>query len=250
MPQEPKIKRLFFDCETAPDVAYTWRVGPKIFLDYENIIEERSLISIAYKWEHEKDIKALWWKGLGKDKHMLEKFVPILEEADEIVAHYGDRFDLPWIRARAAFHGIPVSPYIKSIDTKAQSSRLFYFNSNRLDYLAQFLGVGKKMETDFDLWKDVMAGSATALARMIRYNKHDVRLLEKVYKKLEGYNKPKTHVAVLNGGNKEDCPYCGSDRTHRRGYRVTALGTRTRSMQCIGCGRWFQAPLRKGEDND
>lgn len=250
MSKKEPIKRLYIDVETSPNVVYSWRVGYKINLDYENIITERSLVSVAWKWEGEKEIHAVWWKGPGKDKHIIEKIVPILHEADLIVAHFGDRFDLPWIRARAAFHGILVSPHLKTVDTKAQSSRLFYFNSNRLDYLAQFLGVGKKIETDFDLWKDVMKGSATALAKMIRYNKHDVRLLEKVYQKLEGYNKPKTHAGVHNGGSRNDCPYCASTHTVINGYRTTQTGFRSVARRCKDCWKYFLAPMPREEKND
>lgn len=160
-------RRLFLDIETSPNVVYSWRVGRKITIDYENIVQERAIICIGYKWQG-KPVRCLTWDN-GDDKSMLEEFVPVLESADEIVAHFGDRFDVPWLRARAAHHGILISPYLKTIDTKAQSSRSFYFNSNRLDYLSQFLKLGKKIETDFKLWKDVVAGNERALARMVQY---------------------------------------------------------------------------------
>jgi hypothetical protein len=237
-----RIKRLFFDCETSPNVVFSWRVGYKISLDYENIIKERALVCIGYKWEGDSTVHCLQWDSKHSDKAMLERFIPILESADEVVAHYGDRFDLPWIRARAAFHGLSVSPYIKSIDTKAQSSKLFYFNSNRLDYLAQFLGLGQKIDTDFDLWKRVVSGDKSALREMVAYCKHDVALLEKVYQRLESYNKPKTHVGVLLGGQRADCPYCASTNMQKRGTRVTGPGTVYQILQCNGCRKYQSVP--------
>lgn len=240
----PKIKRLFWDIETSPNVVYSWRVGYKINIDHDNIVKERAIVCIGYKWQGEREVHSLEWNK-GNDKQLLEKFIPILESADESVAHYGDRFDLPWVRARAAFHGIPVDAYLKTIDTKAQSAKNFYFNSNRLDYLGHFLGVGRKIKTDFDLWKDVMAGDKAALDRMVRYCKQDVRLLEQVYLRLESYNKPKTHVGVLAGGARDSCPGCGSEKTQRRGYRVTALGARSQIMSCRGCGRNFTAAVER-----
>lgn len=230
-------RRLFIDIETSPNVVYSWRVGYKINIDYENIVQERAIICIGYKWQG-KPVEYLTWKK-GDDRAMLEQFIPILESADEVVAHFGDRFDVPWLRARAAYHGIPVSPYIKTIDTKAQSARLFYFNSNRLDYLSQFLGLGKKIETDFKLWKDVVAFDEAALAKMVRYCKHDVRLLERVYLKLESYNKPKTHQGVTRGGIKSDCPQCGSRDTIKIDMKVTGAGTRRPRMMCRRCGSDF-----------
>lgn len=238
-----KIKRLFFDCETSPNVVFSWRVGYNISIDYENIVNERALVCVGWKWEGEKEVHCLQWDSKHNDKAMLKEFIPILESADEVVAHYGDKFDLPWIRARAAYHKLPVSPYITTVDTKAQSKKLFYFNSNRLDYLAQFLGVGEKIDTDFELWKEVVAGNPVALRKMVRYCKHDVALLEKVYQKLEGYNKPKTHAAVLFGGLKRDCPRCGCGKTQKRGRRVSAAGTTYQILSCNDCGKFFSVSL-------
>lgn len=230
-------KRLFIDLETSPNVVYSWRVGYKINIDYENIVQERAIICIGYKWQGE-PVQCLTWDR-GDDAAMLTSFVPILESADEVVAHFGDRFDVPWLRARAAFHGIPVNPHIKTIDTKAQAARKFYFNSNRLDYLAQFLGLGKKIETDFDLWKDVVAGDEAALAKMVRYCRHDVRLLERVYKRLESYNAPKTHQGVMRGGVCSDCPKCGSSNTIPISQQVTGTGAVRPKMKCKRCGQQF-----------
>ena len=231
-------KRLLVDIETSPNVVYSWRVGYKISINYENILQERAIICIGYKWQGEKETHCLTWNN-GDDKAMLKAFIPILESADEVVAHFGDRFDIPWLRARAAFHGITVSPHIKTIDTKAQSARLFYFNSNRLDYLGQFLGVGKKIETDFDLWKDVVAGDEVALAKMVRYCRQDVKLLEKVYLRLEGYNKPKTHQGVMRGQPCSTCPKCASPNVIAIGKQVTGTGAVRPKMKCKTCSQVF-----------
>lgn len=223
-------------------MVYSWRVGYKIRIDYDNIVEERAIICVAWKWQGEREVHSLNWKKRGDDKQLLKEFIPIVESADEVVAHNGDKFDVPWLKARAAYHRIPITPYIKTVDTKAQSARNFYFNSNRLDYLGQFLGVGRKIETDFDLWKDVMAGDERALARMIRYNKQDVRLLEQVFLALEDYNKHKTHVGVLKGGDRTDCPRCASSRSRKRGTSVTAAGFRKQEWGCTDCGKRWQTP--------
>lgn len=243
------IKRLFLDIETSPNVVFSWRVGYNINIDYENIIEERAIVCIGYKWEGEKETRILKWDDKHNDKTMLKAFIPILESADEVVAHFGDKFDIPWIRGRAAYHGLSVSPYIKTIDTKVQAKKLFYFNANRLDYLAQFLGLGEKIDTDFKLWKDVVAGNVTALNKMLRYCKHDVVLLEKVFQKLEGYMKPKTHTGLLNGGMRRDCPRCGSANGQNRGTRTTAT-TVAQIRQCNDCRKYYSvslAAMREGE---
>lgn len=230
-------RRLFIDLETSPNVVYSWRVGYKIALTPDNIVNERAIICIGYKWQGQ-PVQHLQWRN-GDDKAMLRAFIPILGSADEVVAHFGDRFDIPWLRVRAAYHGIPVSPYIKTIDTKAQAARLFYFNSNKLDYLGQFLGLGKKIETEYGLWKRVMAGNKAALREMVAYCKGDVELLEKVYLRLESYNKPKTHQGVTHGGIKSDCPHCASKDTIKIGTKVTGSGTMRPRMRCKSCRSEF-----------
>src|SRR5260221_12903165 len=86
---KPPLRRLFLDIETSPNVVYSWRVGYKIALNSENIITERAIICIGYKWQGE-PVQYLTWHN-GDDAAMLRRFVPVLESADEVVAHFGDK---------------------------------------------------------------------------------------------------------------------------------------------------------------
>lgn len=157
------------------------------------------------------------------------------------MAHNGDGFDLPWFKTRCLFHGIPTHPNYKTIDTLQWAKRKFYFNSNRMDYIAKFLGFGGKIKTELDLWKRiVMKKDPLALAAMIRYCKRDVDILEKVYQRLAEVMPHKTHQGVLAGGDKWTCPHCGSDKVQARGIAVTTHGTKQHRMQCMKDGRWFQ----------
>ena len=57
----------------------------------------------------------------------------------------------------------------------------FKFNSNKLDYIAKYLGMGEKIKTEFGLWKDIVLNKdKDAMAKMVKYCQQDVRLLEKV----------------------------------------------------------------------
>lgn len=181
-------KRLFFDIETSPNIVFSWRVGYKINLDSENIINERAIICICYKWEGEDKVHSLRWNK-GCDKEVLQKFSKVLDSADEIIGHNSDKFDVKWVRARCIFHRIPLSPKFNSLDTLKFSRAGFNFNSNKLNYIAQFLGIGKKLETGgFGLWKDiVLHNSKEALDKMVTYCQKDVILLEEVYQELKNY---------------------------------------------------------------
>lgn len=180
-------KRLYFDIEVSPNIVFTWRIGGDIALSPENLIQERAIICICYKWEHDTKVHSLQWNK-GCDKDLLAKFAKIIDSADEVVTQNGDSFDIKWIRTRCIYHGIPVSPKFNSIDTLKFARAGFKFNSNKLDYMGKFLGVGEKIKTEYDLWRDIVLNNdKAALTKMVDYCKGDVELLERVYKKLQEY---------------------------------------------------------------
>lgn len=237
IPVKQKIKRLFFDIETSPNIVLSWRVGYKINLSEENIISERKIICIGYKWEGEKQVHVLTWDDKQNDKSMLEKFLVIANSADEIVMQNGDKFDLPWFRTRCIFHGLQCPPDYKTVDTLKIARRNFYFNSNKLDYMAKFLGLGEKMHTSYGLWKEIVLNKcAKSLEKMVLYCGKDVILLEQVYNKLRGFVKQKTHEGVLAGRDKWSCPRCASEKVVKQRTRISASGTQSHVMRCSDCG--------------
>ena len=235
----PMIKRLFWDIETSPNVVLSWRVGYKINIDNDNILKERAIICIGYKWEHEKHARVLTWNRKQDDKPMLQRFLRIANQSDEMIAHNGDSFDLPWFLTRCAFHGIHTFPTYKTADTLQWARRKFYFNSNKLNYIAQYLGIGSKIKTEFGLWKDIcLRHDSSALKKMSVYCARDVELLEQVWKRLSALVSHKTHAGVLGGAEKWTCPHCSSEDVKRSKTKVTAAGTVQYQMQCK-CGRYY-----------
>ena len=230
------MRRLFYDLETSPALVYSWRVGYRIRIDYQNIVSERAVICVGYRWQDEDVTRVLRWDKNQCDKSMLEKFSKVLSCADECVGHNIDRFDWPWLRTRALFHGLPPLPQVKTADTLQWARRYHYFQSNRLNYIATFLGIGHKKKVEFDLWKQVLAGSKKALAKMSDYCARDVELLEKVYERLAVWCPVKTHAGVLSGHEKWTCPRCASDQVVAWGRYVTSQGTEQHRMRCHTCG--------------
>lgn len=232
-----KIKRLFFDIETSPMIVYSWRVGYKIKLDYDNIIEEWKIICISYKWEGSDEVHTVSWDSKKQcDKKLLQEFIKIANKADEIIAHNGDRFDIKKIRTRCIYHRIPMFPKYRTLDTLKKSRSGFAFSSNRLDYIAKFLGVGGKVEHEgFGLWKKCMNNDQEALKNMITYCEGDVVVLEDVFITLKGYTLNNTHVGRHNGEEKYSCPNCGSSNPTHLKNTFTAKGTIKRLMECDSC---------------
>jgi len=234
-----KRRRLFFDIETSPNIGLFWEAGYKKNIDYSNIIKERSIICICYKWEDEKEVYGLTWDRKQSDKKMLQDFIEVANQATEMVGHNGDRFDLAWIRTRCLFHGIEMFPKYTTIDTLKVARSKFKFNSNRLNYIANYLGIGSKIKTEFDLWKSILLDNDKgAMDKMVKYCKNDVVLLEKVFKHLNNHIEAKSHYGVLFGAYRGTCPECGSDDLIRNMTRTTATGVVKVMYKCKTCNKY------------
>lgn len=236
------IRRLFWDIETSPNMVFSWRCGGKIFIGPDSIIKERAIICVCYKWEGSKKVHHLTWNN-GDDKELVKAFAPVIEEADELVAHNGDKFDLRWFNGRCLIHGMDPIPQVKTVDTLKIARKHFYLNSNRLDYISKLLFGNGKTNTDFDLWKNIVLNNdEKAMKKMVKYCKNDVIILEKVWDKLRDYAAPATHAAVVESGNPADrwmCAHCGSDNVIKSKTRITAKGDRQHQMKCNDCGRYY-----------
>lgn len=243
-------KRLFFDIEVSPNIGLFWSSGYKINLGTENILKERSIICIAYKWEDASDTYCLTWDKKQSDKKMLQEFLKVANSADELIAHNGDKFDLTFIRTRCLYHKLDMFPKYITIDTLKIARSKFRFNSNKLNYIAQFLGIGQKIHTDFNLWKTIlMDNNQKSLDKMVKYCKMDVKLLEKVYDKLRNHIEPKTHFGVIFNQDRGSCRECGSDEFKISKYRLLASGIKQVQLQCQTCGKYQSINERNERKN-
>lgn len=244
-PRHPKIRRLFWDIETAPNIVLAFSAGFGLNINHDAIIQERKIICIGYKWQGEKKVTVLRWDENQDDKEMLRKFTEVANEADELCHHFGNHFDLPWFRTRVLYHRLPPIPVYKTIDTKQLASKYFLFNSNKLDYISNFLGHGRKLKTDFDLWKKILVDKCEkSLRYMMKYCGVDVRRLESVYLDMEPFIKPHSHLGVMTGGDKWTCPRDGSTNVITHKTKATAHGTMQYQMRCKDCGGYYTISSR------
>jgi hypothetical protein len=237
----PKI--LLLDLETAPNLGWFWDmwetnpIGIKV---------NWHLLSFSHKWLGEKKIHthALpdfegYKKNPDDDKQLVQALWLLMDEADIIIAHNADKFDIKKSNARFIFHKLkPPSPY-KTIDTLKVARKHFKFDSNRLNDLGKYLGVGSKLpHTGAHLWLGCMAGDKKAWAVMRKYNEKDIELLEEVYLELRPWmtNHPNLNVYDEVAGA---CPSCQSKKIEKRGFSVTILGKKQR-YHCLSpkCGAW------------
>jgi len=235
----PKV--LFYDIETSYNIVKSWRVGYNMTIQPGDIIKERKIICVSYKWLGEDVVYNWHWDHIQDDFELLVNLIEVLNQADLIVAHNGDGYDLPWIRTRALQHGIPMRPNYKQFDTLKVARRKFNFNSNKLDYISEYLGFGNKIKTDMSLWDDIiLRHSDEALLQMIEYCNKDVVLLEKVYNKLVFHEGPMYHLGVLNGGLKTSSPYSTGGEIQFSHTTTTPTGAIKRVMKDLSTGQLFE----------
>jgi len=210
----------------------------------EAIIEERKIICVSWKWAHEDRIQTAFWDRDKDDRKLIERFSKVIQTADEAIGHNGDRFDIRWLRTRALYHRVPFPPQIITIDTLKNCRSLFYFNSNRLDYVASYLGVGEKGDPGgFEAWKEVTVdNNRRTLQRMVKYCELDVVLLERIFNELNPYipAKSKAWNRMVSA-----CPECGSTSTVIVKTRWTAAGTERTQLKCNECGKYHTVSTNK-----
>jgi len=232
-----KIKILLLDIETAPNLVHVWGLWQQN-VSIKQIIDAGYVMCWSAKWLGEKKIHFdSIHQSMPKD--MLTKIHQMLGECDAVIHYNGASFDIPTLNKEFLLYGMmPPAPY-KQIDLLRTARSQFRFPSNKLDYVAQKLNLGKKHEhAGHQLWIDCMANKRAAWATMKAYNMQDVVLLEKVYERLKPWIKGHVNVGLYNE-NPECCPTCGGTDFQSRGFAYTATKKHKR-YHCGGCGTWFK----------
>lgn len=235
------MKTLLVDIETAPSLGYVWGKYQQDVLSFE---KDWYILSFAYKWLGEKKTKAhslpeykTYKQDQEDDKLLCQELWKVMDEADVVIAHNGDRFDVRKSNARFVQHGFNPPSTFKTVDTLKVARKYFKFDSNRLNDLGSYLDVGQKVDVgSFNTWKKCMVGDKKAWKKMVTYNKKDVDLLEAVYLKLRPWmtNHPNANLYL---DTMDSCPNCGKHTLQRRGYSYTRTGKFQR-YQCTSCGAW------------
>lgn len=243
----PRI--ILWDIENVQNLAAIFQLFGNDYINPENIVQEKYLVSAAWKVLGEKTTHAvsvlddpkLYKKDPHNDLHVLKTLHKVLSSADVLIHHNGNKFDIKVTEARMLIQGLPPLPPITMIDTLKIAKNRFAFNSNKLDYLGSVLGVGRKVPTTTGLWLEVLKGNKSAIHEMVRYNKQDVELLERVFLKLQPYAADHVNRELYGGSG---CPRCGSNKVQSRGFH-RAISRVYRRLQCQACGGWFRTVLNE-----
>lgn len=233
---------LVVDIETAPAELWGWGMFKQNF-GVDQVKKPPYILCIGCKWVGEKDciMFSRWEHG---EVGQLEGLLELIERADAVVSKNGIKFDIPWIRTELLRLRMQPLPALTHIDLEKAARAYFRFLSNKLDFIGQYLAEGGKVEHEgFKLWRKVMDGDPVARRRMLRYCAGDLKLTERVYKRMRPHieNHPAIRAVGATG-----CPKCGSKKTQKRGVRYTACFEIQRH-QCMNpkCRGWFSGKRKK-----
>lgn len=238
-------KILFLDIETAPILADVWGLW-KNNVGLNQIRKNGYIMSWAAKFLNE---DATYYcdcreNGEGDEKAVIKALVKMIKQADVVVGHNGDNFDMKWIRTRMVYHGLKPLPPVKQLDTLKMLKGQFRMHSNKLEFAATFLGCSpKKKHLKFpghEMWTECTLGNLEAWDEMEEYNIQDIVTLEEVYLKLRPWTKNSpVNASLYVDDDAPRCPKCGGKHLRKRGFAYTGI-SKFQRYQCMadGCGGW------------
>jgi DNA polymerase III epsilon subunit-like protein len=249
-----EIKRprvLLWDVETSLNIVSTFSLYPK-YINYRNILQDWYVICGSWKFLDDTEVKSVcitdekarFENEPTDDSQVVKKLRDVLLDADIIVHHNGDKFDIKKLNTRLIYHRLdPLPNKLVTVDTCKEAKRTFSFSSNRLDYLGKYLGVGQKIVPEPDLWTKALAGDKDAIIDVLIYNQRDVELLENVYNAMRPYIKH-PNSALFAREDSLCCKDCFSTKIQFRGEQVSRTQLQKR-YQCTNCGKWDHITLEE-----
>lgn len=231
------MRILLLDIETAPNLVHVWGLWQQN-VGLPQILDAGYVMCWSAKWYGEQEVM---FDSIQRNSslNMLRNIHSLLDEADVVIHYNGTKFDIPTLNKEFLLHGLkPPAPY-KQVDLLQVARRQFKFPSNKLDYVAQALNVGKKTKhAGHELWIRCMNKEKKAWEEMEEYNINDVVILENVYVKLLPWIKNHPNYSLYE---QKDflCPNCGGTHFHKRGFSYTNA-LRYQRYQCVDCGAWFR----------
>lgn len=167
------IDTLVLDIETTNLSA---DLGVVLCVSYMSSRDEGEVVTLRNDVINPKDWKA---GRRGNDRELVKRANEVIRNHDIIAAHYGMRFDLPFLRTRGMMQGLAVLPEKVVIDPWAVARRKFKFQRNRLDGIAKALGApDRKTPLDLQVWRAAMLdGDKASMDLIVEHCEADVRVL-------------------------------------------------------------------------
>ena len=239
--QEPKI--LVFDVETSPILAHVWGLW-KNNVGLNQIEKDWHVMSWSAKWLDSNEIMYQDQRdaeNIEDDGDILLGIWELLDQADIVVAHNGDKFDVKKINARFILNGMQPPSSYRTVDTLKIAKKRFAFTSNKLAYLTDKLckkhtKLSHAKYPGHNLWVECLKGNLEAWDEMREYNEVDVLALEELYHILRPWDSTENLKLYQDKSyGDSNCQVCSSDNVIENGYHYTNSAKYQR-YRCMDCG--------------
>lgn len=238
--KEPKqydnVKILSIDIETLPILGYSWGVWNQNIYS-EQVKKDWCLLSYSAKWINNPNIisNVLTPKEsiIRNDYRLSKEIWNLLELADVVIGFNSKRFDIKKINTRFLKNGLHKPSSYKHIDLITTAKSVFGLTYNKLDFIAKFLDLQRKLDTDFNLWEKCDEGDLNSLQKMRKYNEQDVIVQEEVYYALREWIPSHPDLSVLSK-SENVCPICLSKNYKEIGL-YTANTRQYPEFRCKAC---------------
>jgi DNA polymerase elongation subunit (family B) len=233
----PRI--LYFDIEVVGMEVKTYTLYPKNGIAPSRIVKDWAIISYAAYFEGEEDHFYSLYQRFAQDKRddrqLIEGLHELMLQADIVVGHNSDRFDIKKFNTKAAKWGLmPIQEFI-SYDTLKIVKKYFSLSSNSLAFAAAYFQL-ENANSDHGkfpgdkLWHECMCGNMDAWAECEKYNIQDVRVTQELFKFLATFD---SRINFQPFFQRPTCT-CGS-QTFYKDKKVFKKSGMFQGIRCTEC---------------
>lgn len=236
-------KVVFFDIETSLMEALVFSPWNNYKIPSHRIVKDWNILCFSANWLGESEVERVVMTEEelknSDDRRVTKALWNILDKASVVVAHNGQRFDIPKANAKFLEHGFGLpSPY-EVVDTFKLAKKNLAPTYLSLDYLSKLTGSEGKLDSN-GLWDRIAKGEYKALQEMAEYCDKDVIELRRVFLELRPYLKGLPNMGLHVSTTEAVCHACGStDLLHDVNYTPyrTTVNEYT-VVKCACCGSY------------
>lgn len=248
--EKPKV--LYLDLEISPALIYAYGAYEVNAL---KVKQPPMIVSYAWQWEGEKTIhcKILpdypqYKSGILNltDKYICRDLYDLMNEADILVGHNFQKFDLKQAKARFFLNGFPPTKKWVVEDTLVIARRYFGFIKNNLDYLSEESGdVGKTKVKHSDVIWGCLDGDMKDWEDLRTYNKRDIVITRNRYKDLGPWHETGFNKNLIYRRDNA-CPHCLATKSKKDGLNKKGKVYWRQVYRCLSCWRrWSGEKIEK-----
>jgi len=245
-------KVLILDIELSKAIYYSFPSFRPVKLNLKDKIQGQFIISAAWRWWGEEEIKLVsvlddkrrFKRDFSDDYHVVNELCEVVKEADILVGHNSDGFDVKHLSFMAYKHDLPPLPHLNSIDTLKQARRRFKNDSLSMDEIAKIRQLTHKTDVPNknQVWNDASSGCPIAIQTIADYNIDDIDVQTEMFDDMLPWmiNHPVLHLLEGEASKGMVCGACGEvEDLQKRGFAYNKQRTtKYQRFVCNTCNHW------------